>query len=155
MCRAPWSSILFVVNYCCTCVLMYAKMLKETENEETRLFWQIFVIGGILIKGARVPSATPWLRQWFWDKIAPLISSFIKKTSKSKLKELFFQNVEDSSQVTWQFFETSTNCMTLLWRGHVVLIISAYFCTINPKLKKLQFRTGTTYWPCSLYIYHW
>ena len=42
---------------------MYAKMLKETENEEARLFWQIFVIGGILIKGAQVPSATPWLRQ--------------------------------------------------------------------------------------------
>ena len=38
---------------------MCAKMLKETENEETRLFWQIFVIGGILIEGARVPSATP------------------------------------------------------------------------------------------------
>ena len=36
---------------------MYAKMLNETENEETRLFWQIFVIGGILIKGTRVPSA--------------------------------------------------------------------------------------------------
>ena len=46
---------------------MYAKVLKETENEETRLFWQSFVIGGILIKEARVPSATPWLRQWFWD----------------------------------------------------------------------------------------
>ena len=62
---------------------MYAKMLKETENEETRLFWQIFVIGGILIKGARVPSAIPWLRQLFWAKIAPLMSSFIKKI-KSK-----------------------------------------------------------------------
>ena len=33
---------------------MYAKMLKETENEETRLFWHVFVIGGILIKVARV-----------------------------------------------------------------------------------------------------
>ena len=58
---------------------MYTKMLKETENEETRLFWQIFVIGDILIKGARVTSATPWLRQWFWDKIAALINFFIKK----------------------------------------------------------------------------
>ena len=39
---------------------MYAKMLKETEDKETKLFWQqIFVIGGILIEGARVPSATP------------------------------------------------------------------------------------------------
>ena len=35
-------------------------MLKETENEETRLFWQIFIVGGILIEGARVPSATPY-----------------------------------------------------------------------------------------------
>ena len=65
---------------------MYAKTLKDTENEKTRLFWQIFVNGGILIKGPRISSATPWLRQWFWDKIAPLISSFIKKkTFKSKL----------------------------------------------------------------------
>ena len=61
-------------------------MLKETENEEPRLFWQIFVIGGILIKVARVPSATPWLRQWFWDKITPLSSFIKKKTFKSKLK---------------------------------------------------------------------
>ena len=63
---------------------MYAKMLRETKNEETRLFWQIFVIGGILIKGARAPSATPWLRQWFCDKIAPLISSFIEKKHSSQ-----------------------------------------------------------------------
>ena len=83
--RALWSSILFIVNYSCTRVLLYAKMLKDTENEEIRLFWQIFAIGGILIEGARVPSDTPSLRQWFWDKIAPL-SSFIKKTFKSKLK---------------------------------------------------------------------
>ena len=33
-------------------------MLKETENEETRLFCQISVIGGISIKGARAPWAT-------------------------------------------------------------------------------------------------
>ena len=36
--------------------------------------------------------------------------------------------MEDSSQVTWQFFETSKNCMTLLWRVHVVVIIITYFC---------------------------
>ena len=40
-------------------VLLYAKMLKETENEETRLFRQIFVIGDISIEGARAPWATP------------------------------------------------------------------------------------------------
>ena len=56
--RAPLPSILFIVNYYCTRVLLYAKMLKEIENEETRLFCQIFVIGGILIEGARVPWAT-------------------------------------------------------------------------------------------------
>ena len=32
-------------------------MLEETENEEVRLFWQIFVIAGISIEGARVPWA--------------------------------------------------------------------------------------------------
>ena len=34
-------------------------MLKETETEETRLFCQIFVIGGILIEETRAPWATP------------------------------------------------------------------------------------------------
>ena len=33
-------------------------MLKETENEETRFFCQIFVIGGIPIEGAQAPWAT-------------------------------------------------------------------------------------------------
>ena len=40
-------------------VLLYAKILKETENEETRDFCHIFVIGGISIEGARAPWATP------------------------------------------------------------------------------------------------
>ena len=52
--QATWLSILFIVNNCCMCVLMFAKMLKETENEETRFFCQIFAIGGISIKGAWV-----------------------------------------------------------------------------------------------------
>ena len=34
-------------------------MLKETENEEPRLFCQIFVIGGISIEGAWAPWANP------------------------------------------------------------------------------------------------
>ena len=34
-------------------------MLKETENEETRIFCKIFVIGGISIEGAEAPWATP------------------------------------------------------------------------------------------------
>ena len=48
--RAPWLSVLFIVNYCCTRVLLYAKMLKETGNEEPRFFCQIFVIGGTSIE---------------------------------------------------------------------------------------------------------
>ena len=40
-------------------VLLYAKMLKETENEETKLFCKIFVIGGVLIEGARARCAPP------------------------------------------------------------------------------------------------
>ena len=38
---------------------MYAKMLKKTENEETRPFCQIFVIGSILIEGAQALWAKP------------------------------------------------------------------------------------------------
>ena len=48
-----------------TRVLLYAKMLKETENEETRLFCQIFVIGGILIEegwATWAPLAMPMKR---------------------------------------------------------------------------------------------
>ena len=39
--------------------MLYAKMLKETKNEETRLFCQIFVIDGISIEGARALRASP------------------------------------------------------------------------------------------------
>ena len=54
--RAPWLSILVIVyDYCCTRVLLHVKMLKETENDETRLICQIFVIGGILIEGVPAP----------------------------------------------------------------------------------------------------
>ena len=43
-------------NYSCMHVLLYAKMLKETENEDTRLFCHIFIICGISIGG---PLAMP------------------------------------------------------------------------------------------------
>ena len=48
--------------------MLYAKMRKESENEETRFFCQIFAIGGISIEGARGllghPQGTPMvLRQ--------------------------------------------------------------------------------------------
>ena len=49
--------------------------------------------------------------------------------------------MEESSQVTWQFFETSKNFMTLLWRGHVVVIIMTYFCTRKSQIKE----TAITY----------
>ena len=51
--------MLFIINYCCTRVLLYAKMLKEIENKKTRLFCQIFVIAGISIVGAQAPWVTP------------------------------------------------------------------------------------------------
>ena len=38
---------------------MYAKMLKETVDEETRFFGGIFVDGGISIEEVRAPWATP------------------------------------------------------------------------------------------------
>ena len=47
--------MLFIVNYCCTRVLLHAKMLEETENEETRFF----VISGMSIEEARGLWATP------------------------------------------------------------------------------------------------
>ena len=40
--RAPWSSILFIVKYCYTRVLLHAKMLKETENEKNKAFLSNF-----------------------------------------------------------------------------------------------------------------
>ena len=96
----------------------------------------------------------PWLRLWFWDKIAPL-SSFIKKTFKAKLKKKFFQNVENTSQVTWQFFKPPG----IAWHYHDVdrwsSLLLVAFVRVNPKLKKLQFRSRTTYWLCSHYIYRW
>ena len=52
-----WGPGLLVVNiigsYYCTRVLLYAKVQKETENEETKLFCHIFIIGGILIGEGR------------------------------------------------------------------------------------------------------
>ena len=67
--------------YCCT----YAKMLKETENEETRFFVKFLSLVAFQLKGPGPPGPPPWLRLWFWNKIAPL-SSFIKKIFKAKLK---------------------------------------------------------------------
>ena len=58
ICWGPgFPSVDIIGNKCCTRVLLYAKMLKKTENEETRLFSHIFSFGGILIGGTRVSWA--------------------------------------------------------------------------------------------------
>ena len=62
-------------------------MLEKTENEETRLFCQIFVIGGISIEGARTPRATPLATPMILRQDCAL--KFFhkkKKTFKAKLK---------------------------------------------------------------------
>ena len=50
-------------------------MLKETENDETRLFCQTFVIGGISIVRARA--------HWAWWAI-PLATPMILKEDRSR-----------------------------------------------------------------------
>ena len=51
----------FIVHYCCTRVLLYAKMLKEIEKH--RLFCHICIIGVISNGGGR-PVATPMSKRW-------------------------------------------------------------------------------------------
>ena len=75
-------------------------MLKETENEETRLFCQIFVIGCISIEGTRAPWATPLATPMILRYDLALKFFHKKKAFKAKVEQLFFQNVDDSSQVT-------------------------------------------------------
>ena len=60
-------------------------MLKETENEETRCFCQIFIIGGISIEEARAPWATPLATPMIlrYDRA---LQFFHTKTFKAKLK---------------------------------------------------------------------
>ena len=44
----------------CTRVLLYAKMLKETENEETRLFFKFLTLLAFrFIGGTQAPWASP------------------------------------------------------------------------------------------------
>ena len=60
----PWINI--IGNYSCTHVLLYAKMLKETETEETIVFCDVFIIGSISIGGwgGGPPGPPPGLRLW-------------------------------------------------------------------------------------------
>ena len=83
-------------------------MPKKTENEQTRLFCKIFVIDGIAIEGARAPWLSVWGPGTPWLLVTPMVLrqdrvlKFLhkKKTFTAKFKKLFFQNVENSSQVT-------------------------------------------------------
>ena len=55
--------ITIIVNYCCTRVLRYAMMLKETETEETIRFLSHFYHWWHLNwGGGGGPSMPPWLR---------------------------------------------------------------------------------------------
>ena len=151
----PWSSVLFIFNYCCTRVLLYATMLKETEKKETRYFlsslchWWHFNWG--------VPSPTGpllWLRLWFWDKIAPL-SSFIKKHLKQTWNNFFSKTWRTRvksldgflkpPRIAWRYYDVDR------WSSLLLLA----FARVNSKLKKLQHRTRTTYWLCSHCMNHW
>ena len=63
-------------------VLLYAKMLKETENEETRLFCRIFVIGGISIDNPGPLGHPPGYAYDFEIRSHPEVLSLKKKHSK-------------------------------------------------------------------------
>ena len=86
---ASWSSILFIVNYSSTRVLLYAKMLKETENEETRFFCQTFVIGDISIEGTRVPWATSLATPMIWSRVATETANSNSRTFLGHFPGLF------------------------------------------------------------------
>ena len=60
-------------------------MLKETQNEETRLFCQIFVIGGISIEGTRAPWATLMATPMIL-RLNRALKFFHKKKFKANLK---------------------------------------------------------------------
>ena len=52
-----------IVNYCGTRVLLYAKMLKETEIEKTTRFFVMFLsLVAFQLRGRPPPS--PWIRLW-------------------------------------------------------------------------------------------
>ena len=61
-------------------------MQKETENEETRLFCQVFVNSGISIEGVRAPWATPLAMPMILRQDRALKFFHKKKTFKAKLK---------------------------------------------------------------------
>ena len=72
---ASWINI--TVNYCCTRVQLYAKMLKETETEENNsLFCDIFFLVAFQFRASwppPPPPATPMA-----GKIRPFFRNFVK-----------------------------------------------------------------------------
>ena len=50
---------LYLAKLSCTRVLLYAKMLKETEIEEIGRFCHLFLIGDISIRGSPGPVGPP------------------------------------------------------------------------------------------------
>ena len=54
----------YIVNYCYARVLLYAKMLKESETEEARRFCYLFLIGEISIGEGGGPLLSSWLHLW-------------------------------------------------------------------------------------------
>ena len=124
--RQYYLLLITVVRVCCCTQRCWKKLKMKKQG----FFVKFLSLVAFQLRGPGPPEPPSRLRLWFWDKIAPL-KFLIKKYIylKQNWTNFFFQNVEDSSQVTWQFFETSWNCMTLLWRGQVVVIIIAYFCT--------------------------
>ena len=61
--RPRWSSMLFTDNYCFgTRAVLHVKMLKETKNEETRLFVKFLSLLAFRLWGPGTPGPPPWLR---------------------------------------------------------------------------------------------
>ena len=77
--------------YCCT-----QRCWKKLKMKKQDFFVKFLSLVVFQLRGPGSPGPLPWLRLWFWNKIAP-VRSFIKKKIWSKSKKLFFQNVEDSS----------------------------------------------------------
>ena len=85
-----------IVNYCCTGALLYAKVLKVTENEEKRLACQIFFIDGISIRwvgvGTRASSPPGYAYDCNFNAIRDikiLCAFFACLTAKAILMVLF------------------------------------------------------------------
>ena len=73
-------------------VLLYAKMRNKIENEETKIFRQIFVIGGISIEGTRAPRPPPGYAYDFEIRSRPKNRKFMEKNKSYIDQRLTFTN---------------------------------------------------------------